>query len=90
MQLLWAYLRKRAEIFGWEAGRLERFEDVLPAPRTAEEIEELEQGSTCGCRPICALYAVADGDDGDCGARLFDRHPWLDLDQLVSRHHADH
>ncbi|MDF4251859.1 SMI1/KNR4 family protein [Streptomyces sp. WMMB303] len=91
VQLLWAYLRKRAEIFGWEAGRLERFEDVLPAPRTVEEIEELEQGLDMRLpSDLRALYAVADGDDGDCGARLFDRHPWLDLDQLVSRHHADH
>ncbi|AQW48272.1 SMI1/KNR4 family protein [Streptomyces violaceusniger] len=91
VRLLWTYLRKRAEIFGWKSGRLERFEDVLPAPRKAEEIEELER--QLGLRlpdDLRALYAVADGDDKNCGSRLFDRHPWLDLGRLVSRHHADH
>ncbi|MER7078549.1 Cell wall assembly regulator SMI1 [Saccharopolyspora kobensis] len=90
VRLLWAYLRKRAEIFGWEAGRLERFSDVLPAPRDAEEIAGLER--QLGARlpeDLRALYAVADGDGGDTGSRLFDRHPWLDLGQVVAVHHAD-
>lgn len=91
VRLLWAYLCKRAEIFGWEPGRMERFEDVLPAPREAAEIEELER--QLGLRlpdDLRALYAVADGDDKNCGSRLFDRHPWVDLGRLVSRHHTDH
>ncbi|MFD6993021.1 SMI1/KNR4 family protein [Streptomyces sp. NPDC059943] len=87
VRLLRAYLRKRAEIFGWEPGRLERFEDVLPAPREAREIEDLE--CALGVRlpdDLRALYAVADGDDG---SGLFDRHLWQSLGEVVSWHHAD-
>ncbi|MGW5867330.1 SMI1/KNR4 family protein [Streptomyces sp. NPDC055239] len=90
VRLLWAYLCKRAEIFGREPGRLECFGDELPAPRDAEEIKDLERA--LGVRlpdDLRALYAVADGDGGDGGSRLFDRHPWLRLDQLVALHHAD-
>ncbi|MFK4268499.1 SMI1/KNR4 family protein [Streptomyces milbemycinicus] len=90
VRLLWAYLRKRAEIFGWEPGRLEHFEDVLPAPWNAEEIEDYERKLGAPLPDdLRALYAVAAGDGGDSGARLFDRHIWLDLDQLVSFRHAD-
>ncbi|MFE6160589.1 SMI1/KNR4 family protein [Streptomyces sp. NPDC056486] len=90
VRLLWAYLCKRAEVFGREPGPLERFGDELPAPRDAEEIKDLERA--LGVRlpdDLRALYAVADGDGGDGGSRLFDRHPWLRLDQLVALHHAD-
>ncbi|MDX3231508.1 SMI1/KNR4 family protein [Streptomyces sp. ME19-01-6] len=91
VRLLWAYLRKRTEIFGWEPGRLERFEDVLPGPWNAEEIEDYERKLGVPLPDdLRALYAVADGDGGDDGSRLFDRHIWLDLDQLVSFRHADH
>jgi cell wall assembly regulator SMI1 len=90
VRLLWAYLRKRAELFGWEPGRLERFEDVLPAPWNAEEIEDYERKLGVPLPDdLRALYAVADGDGGDGGSRLLDRHIWLDLDQLVSFRHAD-
>ncbi|MGY0063109.1 SMI1/KNR4 family protein [Streptomyces sp. LZ34] len=90
VRLLWAYLCKRAEIFGWEPGRLERFEDELPAPWSAEEIEDFERALVVPLPDdLRALYAVADGDGGDGGSRLFDRHPWCDLDRLVSFHHAD-
>lgn len=85
--LLRAYLCKRAEIIGREPGPLERFEDVLPAPREAQEIEDLERA--LGVRlpdDLRALYAVADGDDG---LGLFDRHPWQSLGAVVSWHHAD-
>ncbi|MFD8380219.1 SMI1/KNR4 family protein [Streptomyces sp. NPDC059679] len=90
VRLLWAYLRKRAEIFGWEPGRLEHFEDVLPAPWNAEEIDDYERKLGAPLPDdLRALYAVADGDGGDDGARLFDRHIWLDIDQVVSFRHAD-
>ncbi|NUP37392.1 MAG: SMI1/KNR4 family protein [Streptomyces sp.] len=90
VRLLWAHLRKRAEIFGWEPGRLEHFEDVLPAPWNAEEIEDYERKLGAPLpEDLRALYAVADGDGGDDGARLFDRHIWLAIDQLVSFRHAD-
>jgi cell wall assembly regulator SMI1 len=87
VRLLRAYLGKRAEITGGGPGPLERIEDVLPAPREAPEIGDLEQA--LGVRlpeDLRALYAVADGDGG---LGLFDRHPWQSLRAVVAWHHAD-
>ncbi|MEV0391070.1 SMI1/KNR4 family protein [Nonomuraea sp. NPDC050643] len=84
VRLLRAYLCKRAEILGREPGRLE---DELPAPWDAQTIEDLE-GALRVRLPddLRALYAVADGDGR---SRLFDRHPWLGLRELVAWHHTD-
>ncbi|MFJ2203557.1 SMI1/KNR4 family protein [Streptomyces violaceusniger] len=83
MRLLSAYLRKREEIFERGPGL-----ETLPVPQLADEIEYAERALGVPLPDdLRALYAVADGDDG---LRLFDRHIWLDLPQVVSLHHADH
>ncbi|NBE51707.1 SMI1/KNR4 family protein [Streptomyces boluensis] len=87
VRLLRATLAKRAEIFGSESGPLESFEDVLPAPREAQMIEDLEQALSVRLPDdLRALYAVADGDDG---LGIFDRHPWQSLREVVAWHQAD-
>ncbi|WP_405791937.1 SMI1/KNR4 family protein [Streptomyces sp. NBC_01506] len=86
VRLLSAYLREREEIFERGPGL-----QTLPVPRSADEIgyAERELGVPLP-DDLRALYAVADGDGGDDGLRLIDRHIWLDLPQVVSLHHADH
>ncbi|WP_346156657.1 SMI1/KNR4 family protein [Nonomuraea recticatena] len=86
VRLLGRYLKKRAEIFELPEGDLE----WMPAPLEAAEIDALEQALGFGLPgDLRALYAVADGDGGDDGARLMDRHLWFDLERLVARYHSD-
>lgn len=86
VRLLSAYIRKREEIFERGPGL-----ETLPVPRSADEIEYAERALGVQLPDdLRALYAVADGDGGDDGRRIFDRHIWLSLPQVVSLHHADH
>ncbi|WP_405674367.1 SMI1/KNR4 family protein [Streptomyces sp. NBC_01511] len=87
VQLLDRYLRKRAAILGLPEGDLE----WLPRPLEPAEIDDLEQSSPDITLPedLRALYAVADGDGGDGGARLMDRHSWFDLRHVAARYRSD-
>ncbi|GAB2614558.1 hypothetical protein GCM10027168_53900 [Streptomyces capparidis] len=87
VRLLRRYLEERARLLGRAAGDLER----LPAPPEPARRQELERSLGVPLPDdLRVLYAVADGDGGDAGARLLDRHVWLSLSEVADLHRGEH
>ncbi|GAA2413807.1 hypothetical protein GCM10010191_24510 [Actinomadura vinacea] len=75
MRLFREYMRRRAEIIGYE--------ERLPEPAAEEDIAELEEGLGHPLPPdLRALYGICDGDDLEAG--LFNRHPWLGIGDIAA------